>query len=162
MRISDWSSDVCSSDLYMSAFLEKEIGAEIMEGVHGATGFWWTLEDKYPSAKDVVAAFEKKFKAKPRDSAYIAYLQTALWADACERAGSFYPPDVIKAYEAGQVRQGPVGDVTFRAGDHQGVINFPIVRGKKPSDMKNPDDYFDIVEVVDGKAALPEIGRAHV
>lgn len=143
---------------YMSAFLEKEIGAEIMEGVHGATGFWWTLEDKYPIAKDFVAAFEKKFKAKPRDSAYIAYLQTALWADACERAGSFYPPDVIKAYEAGEVRQGPVGDVTFRAGDHQGVINFPIVRGKKPSDMKNPDDYFDIVEVVDGKAALPELG----
>src|SRR3546814_2393837 len=92
---------------YMSAFLEKEIGAEIMEGVHGATGFWWTLEDTYPIAKDFVAAFEKKFKAKPRDSAYIAYLQTALWADACERAGSFYPPDVIKAYEAGQVRQGP-------------------------------------------------------
>ncbi len=143
---------------YMSAFLEKEIGAEIMEGVHGATGFWWTLEDKYPIAKDFVAAFEKKFKAKPRDSAYIAYLQTALWADACERAGSFYPPDVIKAYEAGEVRQGPVGDVTFRAGDHQGVINFPIVRGKKPSDMKNPDDYFDIVEVVDGKSALPELG----
>ncbi|WP_442592584.1 substrate-binding protein [Parapusillimonas sp. JC17] len=143
---------------YMSAFLEKEIGPEIMQGVYGATGFWWTLEDKYPIAKDFVAAFEKKFKAKPRDSAYIAYLQTALWADACERAGSFYPPDVVKAYEAGEVRHGPVGDVTFRAADHQGVINFPIVRGKKPADMKNPDDYFEIVEVVDGKGALPDPG----
>lgn len=143
---------------YMSAFLEKEIGAEIMEGVYGATGFWWTLQDKYPIAKDFVTEFEKKYKAKPRDSAYIAYLTTVLWADACERAGSFYPPDVIKAYEAGEVRQGPVGDVTFRAGDHQGVINFPIVRGKKKSDMKNEDDYFEIVEVVDGKKALPELG----
>ncbi|NGM87689.1 ABC transporter substrate-binding protein [Parapusillimonas sp. SGNA-6] len=143
---------------YMSAFLEKEIGPEIMAGVYGATGFWWTLEDKYPIAKDFVSAFEKKYKAKPRDSAYIAYLTTALWADAVERAGSFYPPDVIKAYEAGEVRQGPVGDVTFRAGDHQGVINFPIVRGKKPKDMKNPDDYFEIVEVVQGKDALPDLG----
>jgi ABC-type branched-subunit amino acid transport system substrate-binding protein len=143
---------------YMSAFLEKEIGPEIMAGVYGATGFWWTLEDKYPIAKDFVSAFEKKYKAKPRDSAYIAYLTTALWADAVERAGTFYPPDVIKAYEAGEVRQGPVGDVTFRAGDHQGVINFPIVRGKKPGDMKNPDDYFEIVEVVQGKDALPDLG----
>ena len=143
---------------YMSAFLEKEIGAEIMAGVYGATGFWWTLQDQYPIAKDFVAAFEKKFGAKPRDSAYIAYLQTALWADACERAGSFYPPDVIKAYEEGVVRQGPVGDVTFRAGDHQGVINFPIVKGKKPADMKNPDDFFEIVEVVNGADALPELG----
>lgn len=143
---------------YMSAFLEKEIGPEIMQGVYGATGFWWTLQDQYPIAKDFVAAFEKKFGAKPRDSAYIAYLTTVLWADACERAGSFYPPDVIKAYEAGEVRQGPVGDVTFRAEDHQGVINFPIVRGKKPADMQNPDDYFEVVEVVDGKSALPDLG----
>lgn len=143
---------------YMSAFLEKEIGAEIMQGVYAGSGFWWTLEDKYPIAKDFVTAYEKKHKAKPRDSAYIAYLTLTLWADAVERAGTFYPPDVIKAYEAGVVRQGPVGDVTFRAEDHQGVINFPIVRGKKPADMKNPDDFFEVVEVIDGKTVLPELG----
>ncbi|NYT85682.1 substrate-binding protein [Pollutimonas harenae] len=143
---------------YMSAFLEKEIGAEIMGGVYGATGFWWTLQDQYPVAKDFVTAFEKKYNAKPRDSAYIAYLTTALWADAVERAGTFYPPDVIKAYEAGEVRQGPVGDVSFRAEDHQGIINFPIVKGKKKEDMQNPDDYFEIVEVVNGKEALPDVG----
>ncbi|MYN14732.1 ABC transporter substrate-binding protein [Pusillimonas sp. TS35] len=143
---------------YMSAFLEKEIGADIMQGVYAATGFWWTLQDKYPNAKDFVTAFEKKYKAKPRDSAYIAYLTTVLWADACERAGSFYPPDVIKAYEAGEVREGLIGPVSFRAEDHQGIINFPIVRGKKKADMKNEDDYFEVIEVVDGKAALPEVG----
>ncbi|KAA0911842.1 substrate-binding protein [Pusillimonas sp. ANT_WB101] len=143
---------------YMSAFLEKEVGADVMQGVYGATGFWWTLQDQYPVAKDFVTAFEAKYKAKPRDSAYIAYLTTVLWADAVERAGSFYPPDVIKAYEAGVVRQGPVGDVTFRAEDHQGVINFPIVKGKKKADMKNDDDYFEIVEVVDGRKALPALG----
>src|SRR5690606_23198837 len=142
---------------YMSAFLEKEIGAEIMQGVYAATGFWWTLQDQYPIAKDFVSAYEAKYKEKPRDSAYIAYLQLALWADAVERAGTFYPPSVIKAYEAGVVRQGPVGDVTFRAGDHQGVINFPIVRGKKVADMQNPEDYFEVVDVVDGKTALPEL-----
>ncbi len=143
---------------YMSAFLEKEIGADIMQGVYTGSGFWWTLEDQYPIAKDFVAAYEKKFNAKPRDSAYIAYLQLVLWADAVERAGSFYPPDVIKAYEAGEVREGPVGPVTFRAEDHQGVINFPILRGKKPADMKNDDDFFEVVQVVDGKAALPPVG----
>jgi ABC-type branched-subunit amino acid transport system substrate-binding protein len=143
---------------YMSAFLEKEIGADIMQGVYAATGFWWTLQDKYPISKDFVSAFEAKYKAKPRDSAYIAYLTTVLWADACERAGSFYPPDVIKAYEAGEVRQGLIGDVSFRAEDHQGIINFPIVRGKKKADMANEDDYFEIIEVVDGRAALPELG----
>uniref|UniRef100_UPI0033423CB6 substrate-binding protein n=1 Tax=Castellaniella defragrans TaxID=75697 RepID=UPI0033423CB6 len=143
---------------YMSAFLEKEIGADVMQGVYAGSGFWWTLSDQYPIAKDFVTAYEKKYNAKPRDSAYIAYLQIAMWADAVERAGSFYPPDVIKAYEAGEVRDGPVGKVSFRPEDHQGIINFPILRGKKPADMQNPDDFFEVVEVVDGKEALPPIG----
>lgn len=143
---------------YMAPFLGEEVGPEIMQGVYGATGFWWTLQDKYPIAKDFVNAFEKKYGGKPHDSAYIAYLQTALWADACERAGSFYPPDVIKAYEKGEKRQGPVGEVYFRAEDHQGIINFPIVRGKKPGDMKSKEDLFDIVEVVNGADVVPELG----
>ena len=144
---------------YMAPFLGEELGPEIIQGVYGATGFWWTLQDKYPIAKDFVTAFEKKFKQKPHDSAYIAYLNTALWADAIERAGTFYPPDVIKSYEKGQKRQGPVGEVWFRPEDHQGVINFPIVRGKKPADMKDKSDLFEIVAVVDGAAVVPPVGH---
>ena len=143
---------------YMSAFLEKEIGAELMQGALVAQGFWWTLEDQYPVAKDFVTAYKKKYNAMPRDSALYAYLATALWADAVERAKSFYPPDVVKALEAGEVRDTPVGKATFRGEDHQGIVNFPVMRGKKPAEMKNPDDYFEIVQVVDGKSVLPPIG----
>ncbi len=67
-----------------------------------ATDFWWTLEDKYPLAKMFVEAFEKKYGYKPEWGANNAYMEFALWADAVERAGTFYPPAVIKAYEAGQ------------------------------------------------------------
>ncbi|MEO6959250.1 MAG: ABC transporter substrate-binding protein, partial [Burkholderiaceae bacterium] len=144
---------------YMAPFLGEEVGPDIIEGVYGATGFWWTLEDKYPIAKDFVAAFEKKFGGKPHDSAYIAYLNTALWADAIERAGTFYPPDVIKSYEKGVKRQGPTGEVWFRAEDHQGVINFPIVRGKKKSEMKDKNDIFEIVAMVNGADANPPVGH---
>lgn len=143
---------------YMAPFLGEELGAEIMQGVYGAMGFWWTLQDKYPIAKDFVNAFEAKYKDKPHDSAYIAYLNTVLWADAVERAGTFYAPEVIKAYEKEVKRQGPVGEVWFRAADHQGVINFPIVRGKKPGDMKNKSDFFDIVTVVNGPDAVAPVG----
>jgi ABC-type branched-subunit amino acid transport system substrate-binding protein len=143
---------------YMAPFLGEEIGADIMQGVYGCMGFWWTLEDKYPIAKDFVGAFEAKFKDKPHDSAYIAYLNTVLWADAVERAKTFYAPEVIKAYEQGVKRQGPVGEVWFRGEDHQGVINFPIVRGKKPGDMKNKSDFFDIVSVVNGADVVSPVG----
>jgi ABC-type branched-subunit amino acid transport system substrate-binding protein len=117
--------------------------------------FWWTLQDQYPMVKDFVSEFEKKFGSKPHDSAYMAYMNTALWADAVERAGTFYPPDVIKAYEQQVKRKGLIGDVWFRAADHQGVANFPIVRGKKPADMRNPADLCDIVDIVNAESVLP-------
>ncbi len=91
---------------YQIPFLAKEVGAELMAGVYAATDFWWTLEDKYPLAKMFVETFEKKYGYKPEWGAENSYMQFALWADAVERAGSWYPPDIIKAYEAG--RQEPV------------------------------------------------------
>jgi len=135
---------------YNTPFLAKDVGADVMQGVLAATDFWWTLEDKYPLAKTFVTEFEKKYGYKPEWGANSAYMQVAMWADAVERAKSFYPPDVIKAYEAGQKLQSTVGEVWFRPEDHQLVRPVVIVRGKKPSAMKTQDDYYDIVEVVPG------------
>ena len=71
-----------------------------MAGVYAATDFWWTLEDKYPLAKMFVEAFEKKYGYKPEWGANNAYMQFAFWANAVEKAGTFYPPDVIKSTRA--------------------------------------------------------------
>ncbi len=139
---------------YQTPFLAREVGANIMEGVFAVTDFWWTLEDKYPLAKMFVESFDKKYGYKPEWGANNSYMQFAMWADACERAGSFYPPDVIKAYEAGKHIQSTVGDVYFRAADHQLVRPAIIVRGKKPSDMKNKEDYYDIVDIVPGEGIM--------
>ena len=135
---------------YNTPFLAKDVGADVMQGVLAATDFWWTLEDKYPLAKMFVTEFDKKYNYKPEWGANSAYMQVAMWADAVERAKSFYPPDVIKAYEAGQKVQSTVGEVSFRPEDHQLIRPVIIVRGKQPSAMKSPDDYYDIVEVVPG------------
>src|SRR5580700_5774159 len=139
---------------YQIPFLAKEVGPELTEGVFASTDFWWTLEDKYPLAKMFVEAFDKKYGYKPEWGANNAYMQFAMWADAVENAGSFYPPDVIKSYEAGRTLQSTVGEVHFRAADHQLVRPVIIVRGKKPSDMKNPEDYWEVLEVVPGEGVM--------
>ncbi|PPQ27096.1 substrate-binding protein [Rhodopila globiformis] len=136
---------------YNTPFLARDVGPDIMQGVYAATDFWWTLEDRFPVAKGFVAAFDKKYGYKPEWPANSAYMQVAMWADAVERAKSFYPVDVIKAYEAGQHVQSTVGEVWFRAADHQLVRPVIIVRGKKKSEMKGPDDYYDVLEVVPGE-----------
>jgi ABC-type branched-subunit amino acid transport system substrate-binding protein len=135
---------------YNTPFLAKQVGPDIMKGVYAATDFWWTLQDKYPLAKQFVAAFEAKYNYKPEWGANAAYLQVAMWADAVERAKTFYPPEIIKAYEAGQKVNSTVGEVYFRAADHQLVRPVVILRGKAKADMKSDDDYYDVLEVLPG------------
>lgn len=142
----------------MSPFLPDAVGAETYQGALGVWAFWWTLQDKYPMVRDFVSEFQKKYGTMPQGTAYLAYLNMALWADAVERAGTFYPPAVIKAYEKEVKRTGLVGDVWFRAADHQGIFNFPVTVGKKPEDMKGPKDFCDVLTVVDGSKVVQPVG----
>jgi len=135
---------------YNTPFLARDVGPDLMQGVYAATDFWWTLQDSYPLAKEFVAAFEKKYNYKPEWSANSGYMQLAFWADAVSQAGTFYPPAVIKSYESGRKLNSTVGEVWFRAEDHQLVRPVIIQRGKKKADMKGPEDYYEVVEVVPG------------
>jgi branched-chain amino acid transport system substrate-binding protein len=139
---------------YQIPFLAREVGADVMEGVYAATDFWWTLEDKYPLAKTFVETFEKKFGYKPEWGAENAYMEFALWAEAVEHAGTFYPPDVIKSYESPRKLNSFVGEVSWRPEDHQLIRPVVIVRGKKPSAMRNKEDYWEVVEVVPGAGLM--------
>jgi branched-chain amino acid transport system substrate-binding protein len=135
---------------YQIPFLAKEVGPELTEGVFAATDFWWTLEDKYPLAKMFVDAFQKKYNYRPEWGAENSYNSFATWARMVTEAGSFYPPDVIKQYEKGETIPSLVGDVHYRAEDHQCVRPVIIVRGKVPKDMKNPEDFWEVLDVLPG------------
>jgi ABC-type branched-subunit amino acid transport system substrate-binding protein len=135
---------------YQIPFLAKEVGPELTAGVYAATDFWWTLEDKYPLAKKFVDAFYQKYKYRPEWGAENSYMSFAMWARMVSEAGTFYPPDVIKQYEKEETFPSVVGDVHFRAADHQLVRPVIIVRGKSPSDMKNSEDYWEVLDVLPG------------
>jgi ABC-type branched-subunit amino acid transport system substrate-binding protein len=139
---------------YQIPFLAKEVGAELTEGVFAATDFWWTLEDQYPLAKMFVDVFLKKYGYRPEWGAENAYMQFAIWARMVSEAGTFYPPAVIKQYEKGETFPSMVGDVHFRPEDHQLVRPVVIVRGKAPKDMKNKEDYWDVLEILPGEPLM--------
>jgi branched-chain amino acid transport system substrate-binding protein len=139
---------------YQIPFLAREVGAETTEGVFAATDFWWTLQDRYPLAKMFVEEFEKKYSYKPEWGAENAYMEFALWAEAVEHAGTFYPPDVTKSYESPRKLNSVVGEVQWRSADHQLIRPVVIVKGKAPKDMKNKEDYWEVVEVVPGAGLM--------
>ena len=128
-----------------------------MGGTYGTQAWWWTEEDTYPLAKFFVEDFEKKNNYKPRWGASEIYIQMLVWADAVERAGTFYPIDVIKALESGTRCLRSTGRFIIAAGDHQMVRPVPVMVGKKPDDMKGPEDFYRIVELVPGEQVLPPL-----
>lgn len=140
----------------LSSFQDKELGAELMQGVYGSCDFWFGMQETYPLAKTFVEAFVAQNKYYPRWGAHIGYMQTYLWAMSVERANTFNPVDVIKAMENSKAQpyDTTIGKVYFRAEDHQMVRPIPILRGKKPSDMKHKEDFYDIVEIVDGESVM--------
>jgi branched-chain amino acid transport system substrate-binding protein len=139
----------------LSAFQGTEVGAEIMQGVYGTTDFWWTLAETNEAARLFVESFEAENRYKPRSPAHIAYTQLLSWADAVERAKTFNPVEVIRVLEAGHKLQMPLGEVYFRECDHQQVRAVPVVVGKKPSEMRNPEDVFRVVGLTPGPDVMP-------
>jgi len=143
----------------ISQFQAKELGAAIFGGAYGTQSWWWTEQDKYPLAKFFVEDFEKRNHYKPEWGASEVYIQLLVWADAVSRAGSFYPIDVIKALESGEKVPSIYGDVYYRAGDHQMVRPVPVMVGKKPGEMKSPDDFFNVLDLVPGDQVLPPLDQ---
>jgi ABC-type branched-subunit amino acid transport system substrate-binding protein len=142
-----------------SGFAGKDLGPDVLEGLYGTEPWWWGVQDQYPLARYFVADFEKKYNYKPRFPAANVYNSMIMWADAVERAGTFYPPEVIKALEAEQKVDTAAGKVWFRAADHQGVSPVPVLQGKSKSDMKGPEDFFKMVEVVPGEQLMEPINQ---
>ena len=139
---------------YQIPFMAREAGVDITAGVFAATDFWWTLEDKYPLAKMFVESFHKKYGYRPEWGAENGYVSFAHWARMVTEANSFYPPDVIKQYEKGETIPSLLGDVHYRPEDHQCVRPVVLVRGKAKKDMKNDEDFWEVLEVVDGAKVI--------
>src|SRR3546814_10531401 len=61
MRISDWSSDVCSSDLSSAALLEKLIAYEAVHEIRG----WDDLKDRLDTDRRCFAFFHPRMPDEP-------------------------------------------------------------------------------------------------
>jgi branched-chain amino acid transport system substrate-binding protein len=115
---------------------------EAIKGVYG-TGNWdWQLTDE--ASKAFTKSFGAKYGQPPSQIAHTSYVQALLYADAVERAGTFYPPEVIKALEDYDFDGLGNGPTTYRGSDHQCFKEVYVVRGKE-----QPANPFDLLELVD-------------
>ncbi|GHA35889.1 hypothetical protein GCM10007989_34890 [Devosia pacifica] len=112
-----------------------------MQGVFGTSNWYWSQQDE--GSKAFTNSFGAKYGRPPSQAAHTSYVQTLLYADAAERAGTFYPPEVIRALEDYEFDGLGNGPTLYRGADHQCFKDVFVVQGKE-----NPSNEFDLLEVV--------------
>lgn len=111
-----------------------------IKGILGSTNWNWSLPDA--ATKAFVKSFADKYGFPPSMAAHTCYVQTLLYADACERAGTFNPAGVIPALEGHKFDNMGNGPTEYRAEDHQCFKDVLVVRGNP-----NPSTQFDLLKV---------------
>lgn len=130
-----------------SELMARGAGANIA-GIIGSQNWDWKLENqmgaKYSGTNAFVQSFGTKYGFPPSQAAHTCYVQTLLYADAVERAGSFQPCAVVEALEDFSFDGMGNGPTLYRGSDHQCFKDVVVVRGKE-----NPENEFDLVEIVE-------------
>ena len=127
-----------------SRLMAKGAGDNI-KGILGTTNWNWSLDDAASQA--FVKSFGTEYGFPPSQAAHTCYVQTLLYADACERAGTFFAPKVIEALEGFEFDGMGNGPTLYRAEDHQCMKSALVVRG---NDNKQSEyDLLKVVKVVD-------------
>ncbi|MAY28677.1 MAG: substrate-binding protein [Aurantimonas coralicida] len=114
---------------------------EAVKGILGTANWDWKLDNA--ATKAFSKSFGEEYGSPPSQAAHTCYVQTLLYANAAETAGTFYPPELIKALEGFEFDGMGNGPTLYRAEDHQCFKDVLVVRGKQ-----EPTNQFDLMEIV--------------
>ncbi|MGJ8585604.1 MAG: substrate-binding protein [Marinosulfonomonas sp.] len=115
---------------------------ENIAGVFGSMNWNWQLPDA--GTKAFVKSFGEIHGRPPSNSAHTCYVQTLLYADAAERAGSFNPCAIAEALEDFEFDGMGNGPTLYRGADHQCFKDVLVMKGRE-----NPPTPYENLELVE-------------
>ena len=113
-----------------------------IEGIYGSANWAWDLTDAGTQA--FVKSFGSKYGFPPSQAAHTCYVQTILYANACQQAGTFDPAAVIPALEGIDFDGAGNGPTHYRASDHQCFKDVLVMKGSSTATSK-----YDLLELVE-------------
>ncbi len=128
----------------------ETLGPDICEGVYFGAQYWHAIDT--PLNHELVKRVNATYKSNPNYSLAGSYICTKILLDGIVKAGTADPKKVVAALQ-GMKYAGLTGPEEIRAGDHQVLKNYYLLKGKAKSKMKDKDDYADIVS--SGQSFLP-------
>nr|MBX2854728.1 ABC transporter substrate-binding protein [Paracoccaceae bacterium] len=98
------------------------------DGIYGTSNWHWSLDD--PASRVFTRSFGREYGEPPSQAAHTSYVQTLLYADAAERAGTFDPQVLIPALEGHEFDGLGNGPTLYRAADHQCFKEALVMQGR--------------------------------
>lgn len=120
----------------------EALGADLCEGIYFGAQYWHTVDAGLN--QQLVKLTQAKYGINPNYSLAGSYICTKLMIDAAAKAGSDDGPAVRKVLE-GLTYAGLTGEETIRAGDHQVLKNYYLLKARAKAGMADKDDYAEIV-----------------
>ena len=126
--------------------LLARVNREGVAGVYGTVPWNWQLRNTVAVA--FVDSFRERYGQVPSYAAHLAYVQALQFAAAAERAGTFYPPEVIRQLEGHTYDNAGLGsEETLRVCDHQAIRDVLFVQGR-PSADTDTERVFRLMESI--------------
>lgn len=107
-----------------------------LAGVYGTVDWHWSRDERYSNL--FTDAYTAQYGEPPASAARLAYAATMRYSAAVERAGTFYPPEVVRAMEGHEYANTGIGRATARACDHQSMRSVYVVEGHDPETADSP------------------------
>ncbi|MFC6487502.1 substrate-binding protein [Nitratireductor sp. GCM10026969] len=114
---------------------------DAIKGIYGTANWDWKLENE--GTKAFTKSFGQEYGQPPSQAAQTCYVQTLLYANACEAAGTFNPEGVVEALQDFEFDGLGNGPTLYRGADHQCFKPVLVVQGKE-----DPKDKYDLLQVV--------------
>ncbi len=146
MKLSSSMQVVCT---YLSIPQRLRLGAEPFENIVGTTGYYWRLEEIYPTSKRYNFDFKQRTGGiPPAGHGTYAYCGVKALLAAAQKTRSTVSEDLIWGLESlhYDFARGPQ---FYRRLDHQAVQPVTVVRCKTEKEMHHLYDVFDVIENVE-------------
>ncbi len=135
----------------------KGAGPEVFADDYAAMSWYWKVDN--PGAKEYADKYFELHGERPHFMAAAVYSATWQYLEAVKRAGTTDPDKVIEELEGHTFYDMFANPGYIRPEDHQQVGKALLVRAKKPNEITEDYDFFEIVGTLSAEEAFGKPGQ---
>ncbi len=135
----------------------KGAGPEVFADNYVAASWHWKVDN--PGAREYADKYFDRHGERPHFMAAAVYSATWQYLEAVDRAGTTDPDKVIAALEGHTFRDMFANPGYIRPEDHMQVGEALLLRAKRPEEIKEQEDFFELVGTLPAEEAFGQPGQ---